>query len=142
MKAQKGGKTAVIGRRQLLKSVGAASLVATCAAPWVARAKAPYELPKLPWPDDALQPMISATTIGFHYGKHHKAYVDTLNKLLADAPDLADLSIEELITATSGNPQPRRNLQQRRADVEPHLLLEQHAAKRRRQAGTILAAAD
>jgi Fe-Mn family superoxide dismutase len=96
-----------MGRRQLLKSmgaVGAASLVATFAAPWVARARAPYELPKLPWPDDALQPTISATTIGFHYGKHHKAYVDNLNKLLADAPDLADLSIEELITTASGNP--------------------------------------
>lgn len=97
----------MIGRRQLLKSmgaVGAASLVTTVTAPWVARARAPYELPKLPWPDDGLQPTISSTTIGFHYGKHHKAYVDNLNKLLADAPDLADLSIEDLITTTSGNP--------------------------------------
>ena len=51
-----------------------------------------------------LQPTISSTTIGFHYGKHHKAYVDNLNKLLADAPDLADLSLEDLIRTTAVDP--------------------------------------
>ena len=82
----------------------AAAALTLFAAPYVARAKAPYELPKLPYPDDALQPTISANTIGFHYGKHHKAYVDNLNKLLAEAPDLADLSLEELIRSTAVNP--------------------------------------
>jgi Fe-Mn family superoxide dismutase len=95
-----------IGRRELLR--GAAALAALSiggfAAPHVARAKAPYELPKLPWPEDSLQPTISSTTIRFHYGKHHKAYVDNLNELLADAPDLADLSLEDLIETTAANP--------------------------------------
>ena len=43
----------------------------------------PFTLPPLPYAEDALSPVISAQTIGFHYGKHHKTYVDTLNKLIA-----------------------------------------------------------
>lgn len=43
-----------------------------------------FTLPPLPYEPDALQPVVSAETLGFHHGKHHKAYVDTLNKLLAD----------------------------------------------------------
>jgi Fe-Mn family superoxide dismutase len=41
----------------------------------------PHVLPTLPYADNALEPVISAKTISFHYGKHHKAYVDNLNKL-------------------------------------------------------------
>jgi len=41
----------------------------------------PYILPSLPYADNVLVPVISANTIGFHYGKHHKGYVDNLNKL-------------------------------------------------------------
>src|SRR6478736_2191687 len=41
-------------------------------------------LPPLPYAEDALAPVISAQTIGFHYGKHHKTYVETLNKLIAN----------------------------------------------------------
>jgi Fe-Mn family superoxide dismutase len=40
-------------------------------------------LPSLPYAENALDPVISANTIGFHYGKHHKGYVDNLNKLIA-----------------------------------------------------------
>jgi Fe-Mn family superoxide dismutase len=58
-------------------------------------------LPPLPYGDNALDPVISANTLGFHYGKHHKTYVDNLNKLIADT-ELADLSLEEVITATAG----------------------------------------
>ena len=43
-------------------------------------------LPQLPYADNALEPHYSAKTIGFHYGKHHKAYVDNLNKLIAGTP--------------------------------------------------------
>ena len=43
----------------------------------------PFTLPPLPFAEGALAPVISAQTIGFHYGKHHKTYVDTLNKLIA-----------------------------------------------------------
>lgn len=54
------------------------------------------ELQKLPYDMDALEPCISAETLSYHYGKHHRAYVDKLNKLIADSP-LADLSLEEII---------------------------------------------
>ncbi|MSR62893.1 MAG: superoxide dismutase [Planctomycetes bacterium] len=62
-----------------------------------------HTLPPLPFADDALAPVISANTLGFHYGKHHKGYVDTLNGLLKDAPDLAKLSLEELVKKTAGD---------------------------------------
>ncbi|SFN61562.1 superoxide dismutase [Nitrosospira briensis] len=62
---------------------------------------APHVLPPLPYPDNALDPVISANTLSFHYGKHHKTYVDNLNKLIAGT-DLADLSLEEIIASTAG----------------------------------------
>jgi superoxide dismutase, Fe-Mn family len=49
-------------------------------------------LPPLPYAEDALAPTITAITLGYHYGKHHKGYVDNLNKLLAGTP-LANLSL-------------------------------------------------
>lgn len=58
-------------------------------------------LPPLPYADNALDPVITATTIGFHYGKHHKAYVDNLNKLIAGT-EYAGLSLEKIITAVAG----------------------------------------
>jgi Fe-Mn family superoxide dismutase len=85
---------------------GAAALVGTTFVPALAGrawAAAPHVLPPLPWAENALDPVISATTIGFHYGKHHKGYVDNLNRLLAGSP-LADLSLEELVKATAGKP--------------------------------------
>jgi Fe-Mn family superoxide dismutase len=60
-----------------------------------------HALPPLPYADNALDPVISANTLGFHYGKHHKGYVDNLNKLLAGT-DLAGLSLEQLINETAG----------------------------------------
>jgi Fe-Mn family superoxide dismutase len=83
---------------------GFALAAGTFAAPHVARAKAPFELPALPYPDGALAPTISANTIGFHYGKHHKGYVDNLNKLIGETPDLAALSLEDLIRSSAVNP--------------------------------------
>jgi Fe-Mn family superoxide dismutase len=59
-------------------------------------------LPALPYEQSALQPVISANTLGFHYGKHHKTYVDTLNKLIVGT-EFADLPLEQIIKATSGN---------------------------------------
>lgn len=60
-----------------------------------------YVLAPLPFADNALEPVISAHTLSFHYGKHHKAYVDNLNKLVADTA-LAGQSLENIITATAG----------------------------------------
>ncbi|RPI15551.1 MAG: superoxide dismutase [Lysobacterales bacterium] len=59
------------------------------------------ELPPLPYAEDALAPVISAQTMSFHYGKHHKAYVDNLNKLVAGT-DLADTPLEKVIAAAAG----------------------------------------
>ena len=61
----------------------------------------PHVLPSLPYADNALAPVISANTIGFHYGKHHKGYVENLNKLIAGT-EYADLPLEEIITKTAG----------------------------------------
>ena len=61
-----------------------------------------HVLPALPYAENALDPVISANTLSFHYGKHHKGYVDNLNKLVEGTP-LAGLSLEQLITETSGH---------------------------------------
>ncbi len=61
----------------------------------------PHVLPSLPYADNALSPVISPNTIGFHYGKHHKGYVDNLNKLVAGT-EFADLPLEDIIIQTAG----------------------------------------
>jgi Fe-Mn family superoxide dismutase len=57
----------------------------------------PHTLPQLPYAFNALEPTIDAQTMEIHSQKHHKAYVDNLNKALEQAPDLANLPIEELL---------------------------------------------
>ena len=59
-------------------------------------------LPALPYAENALDPHYSAKTISFHYGKHHKTYVDNLNKLIAGTP-LESKSLEEIIMASAGD---------------------------------------
>lgn len=59
------------------------------------------ELPKLPYALDALEPHISKRTLEFHHGKHHKAYVDKTNELIANT-DLANKSLEEIVRAAAG----------------------------------------
>ncbi len=61
----------------------------------------PIELPALPYSLDALMPYISKETLEYHYGKHHKAYVDKLNHLLPGS-GLEDLSLEKIIKAAKG----------------------------------------
>jgi Fe-Mn family superoxide dismutase len=58
-------------------------------------------LPALPYAENALEPVISARTIEFHYGKHHKGYVDNLNKLVAGTP-YAGQTLETVIGETAG----------------------------------------
>jgi superoxide dismutase, Fe-Mn family len=59
-------------------------------------------LPLLPYGKDALAPYISSNTLEFHYGKHHQAYVDNLNKLIAGT-DLAEKSLENIIKIAAGD---------------------------------------
>jgi superoxide dismutase, Fe-Mn family len=67
-------------------------------------ADSPLALPPLPYAENALEPIITAKTMSFHYGKHHKAYVDNLNKLIAGT-EYAVLSLEKIITSTAGKPE-------------------------------------
>ena len=59
----------------------------------------PHTLPELPWAKDALAPVISQETIEYHHGKHHAAYVNKLNELIAGKP-LAELPLEEVVKKT------------------------------------------
>jgi len=97
-------------RRAVLQ--GACAAVGALSAPWLraqmvsppsSAAPGPHVLPPLPFADNALDPVMSATTLGYHHGKHHKAYVDNLNKLLAGTEQAA-LPLDKLILATSGRP--------------------------------------
>ena len=58
----------------------------------------PHSLPELPYGFDALEPHLDAQTMEIHHGKHHQGYVDKLNTALEDSKDLADKSVEDLIT--------------------------------------------
>jgi superoxide dismutase, Fe-Mn family len=60
-------------------------------------------LPALPFTEDALEPYYSARTISFHYGKHHKTYVDNINKLIAGT-DLENKTLEDIIRASVDDP--------------------------------------
>lgn len=61
-----------------------------------------FTLPDLPYAQNALEPYISANTLGFHHGKHHQAYVTNLNNLVKDT-DLANMTLEEIIKKTAGD---------------------------------------
>ncbi len=60
-----------------------------------------YELPPLPFADDALEPTISAETISYHYGKHHQTYVTNLNNLVPGT-EFEGLPLEDIIMKASG----------------------------------------
>ncbi len=59
------------------------------------------ELPALPFDRTALEPNISGETIDYHYGKHHKAYVDNLNKMI-EGTEFADMALEDIIKKSQG----------------------------------------
>jgi superoxide dismutase, Fe-Mn family len=56
-----------------------------------------FELPKLPYGYEALEPYIDAKTMEIHYTKHHQAYVDKLNAAVEKYPDLAEMGVEDLL---------------------------------------------
>ena len=64
-----------------------------------------YELPKLPYGYDALEPYIDAKTMEIHYTKHHQAYVNNLNAALEKHPEIADRPLEELLRAIDTVPE-------------------------------------
>src|SRR4051812_41511483 len=69
----------------------------------------PFTLKPLPWAEDALAPTISARTIGFHYHKHHNAYVEKLNKLVSGTR-FADMPLEQVVRATANAKEDKEKL--------------------------------
>ena len=64
-----------------------------------------YQLPALPYPNDALEPSIDARTMEIHHDKHHAAYVTNLNNALKDQPALEAKTVEELISDLASVPE-------------------------------------
>src|SRR5438105_13186538 len=60
-----------------------------------------FNLPALPYAEDALEPVISAETLSLHHGKHHKKYVDTMNELLAKT-DVRGSTLEDVVRSSQG----------------------------------------
>jgi Fe-Mn family superoxide dismutase len=91
--------------RRLVLAGAAVSAAFTLAAPAILKAatKLAEALPPLPYPDNALEPVISSNTIGFHYGKHHKGYFDALTKAV-EGTDLANQTLEDVVRTTQVNP--------------------------------------
>jgi superoxide dismutase, Fe-Mn family len=94
-------------RRQIVAAAGAllvGSALGMLAAPRTARGQGgPLQLMKLPYAENALEPVISARTIGFHYGKHHASYVTTANKMLENNP-LASQPLPEIVKTAAADP--------------------------------------
>lgn len=65
-----------------------------------------FELPELPYALDALAPYMSAETLEFHHGKHHRAYVDKLNELVVEGP-YKGMALEDVIRQAVGKPEDR-----------------------------------
>lgn len=90
-------------RTFLMTAAGAAVTVAFGGFVRQSFAAETLSLPPLPFAENALEPVISARTISYHYGKHHKGYLDNLKKLIAGT-EFADMSLEKIIFACSGIP--------------------------------------
>ncbi|MBT9556979.1 MAG: superoxide dismutase [Myxococcales bacterium] len=90
-------------RRDFLMTAAAAgaALATTSAFPTLALAASPVGLPPLPWARDALAPVISSSTLDFHYGKHHKAYADKTAELIKGT-ELDGATVEAIVAATVG----------------------------------------
>ena len=92
-------------RRQVLRLAAGASLMLLAGGmlrPGQARA-ATFAAPPLPYAENALEPVISAKTVGFHYGKHTLGYFDNANKLVADTP-LAGQPLEKVFLEAAKDP--------------------------------------
>ena len=87
-----------------------------------------FTLPALPYAQDALEPYISARTMGFHYGKHHQAYVDNLNKLVAGTPWAAGPSLEKVVLESAGMADKAAVFNNAAQAWNHDLLLEEHEA--------------
>jgi Fe-Mn family superoxide dismutase len=86
---------------EIVNYQGVSMATASASASSSSSASGSIVLPPLPWAENALEPVVSAKTVSFHYGKHHKTYVDTVNKMITGT-EYADMTLERLIGATAG----------------------------------------
>jgi superoxide dismutase, Fe-Mn family len=96
---------AVLDRRQFLLTAAAGVAALHMGGIFMtasAQAAEAISLPALPYADTALEPVISAKTLSFHYGKHHATYVANVNKMVAGT-DLAKMTLEEMVKTTAGD---------------------------------------
>jgi Fe-Mn family superoxide dismutase len=111
--------TSSLSRRDALKLLGTTGLLAGLGLMGGSRLSAtdsstpahppqPFQLPRLAYAYDALEPHIDARTMEIHHTKHHQAYVTQLNKALADHPDLMALGGEALLAKLGDIPEPLR----------------------------------
>jgi Fe-Mn family superoxide dismutase len=105
-------------RRQALKTAALATGIAAAASRSFAQSAPvptgtpqpqPFTLPPLPYPADALEPHIDGRTMEIHHGRHHKAYVDNLNKAIVDAPQFNGQSLEVMLMKLDSLPEKIRN---------------------------------
>jgi len=99
-------------RRQALKTTAlvtaAAAAVPGALAQPAAAPSGPFTLPALPYAFDALEPHIDARTMEIHHDKHHATYVTNLNKAIAESPELAKKSVEDLLKDLNAVPEKTR----------------------------------
>jgi len=86
-------------------AVAAGSSVVTAQAQTPTAPTGPFTLPPLPYALDALEPHIDAQTMQIHHGKHHAAYVNNLNKAVADSPELGKKTVDQLIADLNAVPE-------------------------------------
>jgi len=92
-----------ITRREVLLAGGGIALAVAGLQVKSGRAAA-RSLPPLPYPQNALEPVISARTLEFHYGKHHQGYLTNLNKMIAGTP-MMDSPLESIVVDSAKDPE-------------------------------------
>jgi len=91
-------------RRRFLKTASGAAFVFLAGDLFTHSAAADiFSLPPLPYPEEALEPVISAKTLNIHHGRHHKGYLDNLNKLVV-GKNFAEMALEKIVLTTAGKP--------------------------------------
>jgi len=96
--------TPAISRRGFLKTAAVAGLALMSGGlAFPGKARAAFTPPPLPYPENALEPYISAKTVSFHYGKHTMGYFNNLNKLLEGNP-LASLPLDKVFLKAASDP--------------------------------------
>ncbi len=90
-------------RRDFLKVAAATGIaVGALGFPAILEGAEPLSLPPLPWSETALEPVISSKTLSFHWGKHHRGYVDALNGLVKGGP-LEGQPLEKIVRASAAD---------------------------------------